>query len=211
MQALHKLALEPVAETMADHNSYGFRPERCTADAISQLFSALSHKGSAQWVLEGDIKSCFDKISHSWILQNICTDTKVLEQWLKAGFVEKGMLFPTTEGCPQGGIISPVAANMVLDGLEDLLDAFYGSQKAGKYDRRARQNKVHFVRYADDFVITGSSKELLENEIKPLVCDFLAERGLELSEEKTKVTHISDGSDFLGQNVRKYCFGNHPH
>jgi RNA-directed DNA polymerase len=207
MQALHKLALEPVAETMADYDSYGFRPERCTADAIDRLFNALSHKGSPQWILEGDIKACFDKISHQWMSQHICTDTKVLEQWLKAGYVEMGMLFPTTEGCPQGGIISPVAANMVLDGLEGLLDAFYGSKQAGEYDRRARKNKVHFVRYADDFVITARSKELLEDEIKPLVREFLAERGLELSEEKTKVTHISDGFDFLGQNVRKYCFG----
>jgi RNA-directed DNA polymerase len=103
MQALHKLALEPVAETTADRDSYGFRPERGTADAIAQLFNALSRKGSAQWILEGDIKSCFDKISHEWmLLQNICTDTKLLGQWLKAGFVEEGRLFPTTEGCPQG-------------------------------------------------------------------------------------------------------------
>lgn len=127
MQALHKLALEPVAETVADRNSYGFRPERCTADAIDQLFKVLSRKGSVQWVLEGDIKSCFDKISHEWMQQNICTDTKMLERWLKAGFVEKGQLFPATEGCPQGEIISPAAANMVLDGLEDLLDSIYGS------------------------------------------------------------------------------------
>jgi RNA-directed DNA polymerase len=129
MQALHKLALEPVAEMTADHNSYGFRPERCTADAIAQLFIALARKGSAQWVLEGDIKSCFDKISHQWMLQNICTDTKVLERWLKAGFVEEGKLYPTTTGCPQGGIISPVAANMVLDGLEELLRTSWGRQR----------------------------------------------------------------------------------
>jgi len=207
MQALHKLALEPVAETMADRNSYGFRPERCTTDAIDQLFKALSRKGSAQWVLEGDIKSCFDKISHEWMLQNICTDTKMLEWWLKAGFVEEGRLFPTTEGCPQGGIISPVAANMVLDGLEDLLGSIYGSQKIGGNRQRTQKHQVYFVRYADDFVITGNSKDLLENEVKPLVRDFLAERGLELSQEKTKVTHISEGFDFLGQNVRKYRCG----
>ncbi|MFC7518926.1 group II intron reverse transcriptase/maturase [Herbaspirillum sp. GCM10030257] len=207
MQALHKLALEPVAETMADHNSYGFRPGRCTADAIEQVFNVLSHKESAQWVLEGDIKACFDEISHPWMVQNICTDTKVLEQWLKAGFIEKGQLFPTTEGCPQGGIISPTAANMVLDGLEDLLGAFYGSSKIDGYNNRMCRNKVHFVRYADDWVITSTSKELLENEIKPLVREFLAERGLELSEEKTKVTHVSEGFNFLGQNVRKYCYG----
>ena len=207
MQALHKLALEPVAETTADRNSYGFRPERCTADAIAQLFNALSRKGSAQWILEGDIKSCFDKISHEWMLQNICTDTKLLGQWLKAGFVEEGTLFPTTEGCPQGGIISPVAANMVLDGLEALLDARYGSTGIDGTHQGSPKYQVYFVRYADDFVITCNSKELLVDEIKPMVCDFLAERGLELSQEKTRVTHISEGFDFLGQNVRKYRCG----
>jgi RNA-directed DNA polymerase len=207
MQALHKLALEPVAETTADHNSYGFRLERCPADAIAQLFIVLEQKSSAQWILEGDIKSCFDEISQSWMLQNICTDTKLLEKWLKAGYVEKGKLFPTTEGCPQGGIISPVAANMVLDGLEDLLGLKYGSQKIDGHRRRATKNRVYFIRFADDFVITGNSKELLENEVKPLVREFLAERGLALSEEKTKVTHISEGFDFLGQNIRKYRYG----
>ena len=207
MQALHKLALEPVAEMTADQNSYGFRPERCTADATTQLFLALSQKGAAQWVLEGDIKSCFDKISHEWMLQNICTDTRVLGQWLKAGFVEEGKLYPTAYGCPQGGIISPVAANMVLDGLQDLLGTLYGSKAIDGNYRRASKNKVYLVRYADDFIITGKSKELLENEVKPLVREFLAERGLELSEEKTRVTHLSEGFDFLGHNIRKYRFG----
>jgi RNA-directed DNA polymerase len=207
MQALHKLALEPIAETMADQNSYGFRPERCPADAIAQLFIVLARKGSAQWILEGDIKSCFDKISQTWMLHNICTDTKLLERWLKAGFVEKGTLFPTTEGCPQGGIISPVAANMVLDGLEDLLGSRYGSQKIDGNRRRIAKNRVYFIRFADDFVVTGNSKALLEDEVKPLIGEFLAERGLELSEEKTKVTHISEGFDFLGQNIRKYRYG----
>ncbi len=207
MQALHKLALEPVAEMTADHNSFGFRPERCTADATAQLFLALSQKGAAHWVLEGDIKSCFDTISHEWMSQNICTDTRVLAQWLKAGFIEEGKLFPTEQGCPQGGIISPVAANMVLDGLEDLLGTFYGSKAIDGYYRRASKNKVYFARYADDFIITGNSKELLEDEVKPLVREFLAERGLVLSEEKTRVTHLSEGFDFLGFNIRKYRCG----
>lgn len=204
MQALHMLGLEPVAETTADWNSYGFRPERCTADAIGHLFVALSQKGAAQWVLEGDIKGCFDHISHAWMLKNICTDTKVLAKWLKAGFVDEGRLFPTDEGTPQGGIISPVLANLVLDGLEDLMGAFYGSTKLDGREHRMLKHKVHFVRYADDFVITSNSKETLEDEIRPLVREFLADRGLELSEEKTRVTHISEGFDFLGQNVRVY-------
>ena len=95
----------------------------------------------------------------------------------------------------------------MLDGLEDLLGKRYGSRKMSRNGYRVRKFKVHFVRYADDFVITGTSRELLEDEIKPLIRGFLAERGLTLSEEKTRVTHISEGFDFLGQNVRKYRFG----
>jgi len=209
MQALYMLALEPVSETTADWNSYGFRPERSTADAIGQLFVVLAQPGAAQWVLEGDIKGCFDHISHEWMLKNICTDTEVLAKWLRAGYVDEGKLFPTEEGTPQGGIISPVLANLVLDGLEDLLGRLYGSRKLDGNNYRVSKHAVHFVRYADDFVITGKSREMLENEIKPLVRDFLASRGLTLSEEKTQVTHISEGFDFLGQNVRKYRLG-HP-
>jgi RNA-directed DNA polymerase len=196
MQALHLLALLPVSETTADWNSYGFRPERSTHDAIVQLHNDLAKMGSAQWVLEGDIKGCFDNIDHKWMLSNVCIDMQVLEKWLKSGYVEKGQLFPTNEGTPQGGIISPTLANLALDGLEDLLE-----------QRFSQREKVHYVRYADDFVITGVSKELLVNEVKPLVSEFLSSRGLTLSEEKTKVTHISEGFDFLGQNVRKYRFG----
>jgi RNA-directed DNA polymerase len=202
MQALHLLALQPVAEMTADWNSYGFRPERSTHDAIGQVFTMLARKSGAEWILEGDIKGCFDHISHEWMLKNICTDTKVLEKWLKAGVIDKGVFSPTSEGTPQGGIISPTLANIVLDGIEAALARRYPpTTNAG------RKAKVNFVRYADDFVITGASKEMLENEVKPMVRDFLAERGLTLSEEKTRVTHISEGFDFLGQNVRRYSFG----
>jgi len=207
MQSLHLLALEPVSETTADWNSYGFRPERATRDAIGHLFNVLSKEGSAQWVLEGDIKGCFDNISHRWMLDNVCTDTKVLERWLKAGYVENRTLFPTDAGTPQGGIISPVLSNLVLDGLEDLLGRKFGSRKLDGHNQKVHKFKVHFVRYADDFCISGISKELLEARVIPLVRDFLSERGLTLSVTKTKITHISEGFDFLGQNVRKYRFG----
>jgi RNA-directed DNA polymerase len=142
------------------------------------------------------------------MLKHICTDTLTLRKWLKSGYVDKKLLYPTDEGTPQGGIISPTLANLVLDGLEDLLISRFGRGHGPKRSKQTLANRcqVHFVRYADDFVITGNSKELLENEIRPLVCDFLAERGLTLSEEKTRVTHISEGFDFLGQNVRKYRF-----
>jgi RNA-directed DNA polymerase len=118
----------------------------------------------------------------------------MFRKWLKAGYLEKNVLYPTDSGTPQGGIISPVAANLTLDGLEKLLKSKYP----------ANQGKVNLIRFADDFVITGASRELLEQEIKPLVQGFLAERGLELSPEKTQITRIEDDFDFLGHNVRKY-------
>jgi RNA-directed DNA polymerase len=201
MQALHLLALEPVAEATADGHSYGFRPGRSTADAIGQCFLLLSKGYSPQWVLEGDIRGCFDNISHEWMLQHIPLDGKVLKKWLKAGYVENRTLFPTEAGTPQGGIISPTLANLTLDGLGRLLrDTFRPRKAKGK----TSNPKVHLVRYADDFIITGDSKELLENEVRPLVEQFLRDRGLEFSPEKTCVTHISEGFDFLGQNLRKY-------
>ncbi|HMV55078.1 MAG TPA: group II intron reverse transcriptase/maturase [Rhodocyclaceae bacterium] len=200
MQALHLLALSPVSETCADRNSYGFRPERSTADAIQQCHTVLSGRDKAQWVLEGDIKGCFDHISHDWLVSNVPMDREILRKWLKAGYVEMGRLFPTEAGTPQGGIISPTLANWALDGLEAELEARFGS----KGNRRSGKNKVNLVRYADDFIITGSSKELLENEVKPMVAAFLATRGLELSQEKTRITHVAEGFDFLGQTVRKF-------
>jgi RNA-directed DNA polymerase len=200
MQALHLLALEPISETLADSNSYGFRPARSTADAMEQCFKVLSKKGSAQWVLEGDIAACFDNIDHDWLIHNIPANKQVLRKWLKAGYIDKGNLFPTEKGTPQGGIISPTLANMTLDGLQKVVD--------GVIPRTTRRGqnvaKVNFVRYADDFIITGGSKEILENEIKPAVIEFFKSRGLSLSEEKTKISHITEGYDFLGQNVRRY-------
>jgi RNA-directed DNA polymerase len=197
MQALHLLALAPVAETTADKNSYGFRPGRSTADAIGQSFLMLSHKDSATWVLEGDLRGCFDNISHEWMLRQIPTDKAVLRKWLKAGFVEKRILFPTEAGTPQGGIVSPTLANLTLDGLERMLKEKFSG-------KRTPSLRVNLIRYADDFIITGTSKELLENEVKPLVEQFLRDRGLQLSPEKTCVTHIENGFDFLGQNLRKH-------
>lgn len=200
MQALYLLALEPVSETQADANSYGFRPMRSTADAIEQLFVNLSRSSSAKWVLEGDIKGCFDNIDHDWLIRNVRMDRAVLQKWLKAGYMESGSLHPTGAGTPQGGIISPVLANIALDGLEEVLLSNFGR----KNTKAAYKTKVNYVRYADDFVITGISRELLEEEVRPLVSAFMAERGLELSAKKTVVTLVEDGFDFLGQNVRTY-------
>jgi RNA-directed DNA polymerase len=193
MQALHKLALAPVAETTADRNSYGFRELRSCHDAIAAAFNALSKPNSATWILEGDIEGCYDNISQPWMLANIPTDGVVLRKWLRSGYVENGVTYPTHKGTPQGGVISPTLSNMTLDGLEEAI-------------RRAvpRRCRVNFIRYADDFIITGKSKHLLVKHVLPVVKTFLAERGLQLSEEKTKITHIRDGFTFLGQHFRKH-------
>ncbi len=199
MQALYLLALDPIAEVISDPNSYGFRQERSPADAIEQCFSALSRQNSAQWILEADIKSCFDQISHEWLLTHIPMEKAILQKWLKAGFIEKHVLHATEEGTPQGGICSPVLANMTLDGLEKVL-----REKFPKHPRGGSNEKINFVRFADDFIVTGKSKEILENEVKPFVEQCMKERGLTLSQEKTLVTPIENGFNFLGQHLRKY-------
>ena len=193
MQALYLQALIPIAEETADPNSYGFRPDRSAADALRQCHILLSRKVSPQWILEGDIRSCFDTISHAWLMNNIPMDKVVLGQWLKTGYVDKNVLFPSEQGTPQGGIASPTLATMVLDGLERLLK-----------ERFPRRSKVNFVRFADDWIVTGPSEELLEDQVLPVIVAFLRERGLEISPEKTRVVHIRDGFTFLGQRVRRY-------
>jgi RNA-directed DNA polymerase len=192
-QALEQMALDPVAECRADGMSNGFRKFRSTHDAIGACFNALRLKGSPVWILEGDISGCFDNFDHQWIMDHIPTNKRKLRMWLKAGCMENALMQSTKRGTPQGGIISPTLANMALDGMETLLKQTFG-----------RKHKIHFVRYADDFIITGATKQLLEEEVKPLIIQFLHSRGLALSESKTRISHINDGFDFLGFNVRKY-------
>jgi RNA-directed DNA polymerase len=202
MQALYLLALEPAVECKSDPNSYGFRQGRSTHDARQQLFVSLSQKASAEWVLDADIAGFFDHINHEWLLKHVHMDKRILLKWLKSGAVDKGQLLRTEEGTPQGGIISPVLANITLNGLESGLQRHLRAQLGVKPAERA---KVNLVRYADDFVVTGASQEVLETLVKPWVEAFLRERGLQLSEEKTKVVHIEQGFDFLGWNFRKYA------
>jgi RNA-directed DNA polymerase len=206
-QALHLLALQPIAETTADKSSYGFRPFRSCHDAIERCYIHLSRRDSAVWVLEGDIKGCFDNISHQWLIENIPMDRKVLQQWLNAGFIENKRLSPTVKGTPQGGIISPTLANMTLDGLETAIDKEFGIKIRPDGCRKNNPHKIHFIRYADDFIVTASDKDILETKVKPLIESFLGLRGLQLSPEKTKITHITEGFDFLGQNIRMYPRG----
>jgi RNA-directed DNA polymerase len=192
MQALHLLALAPVAETQADPNSYGFRAYRGCADAIEQAFICLARRTSGTQVLEGDITACFDEISHPWLCAHVLMDRRILRQWLAAGYVWQGTLFPTTAGTPQGGVISPTLANIALDGLEDCVH------------QAAAPHTAHFIRYADDFLVITRERVVLEEQVKPAIHTFLRERGLTLSVKKTVITSIRDGFDFLGQHLRKY-------
>jgi RNA-directed DNA polymerase len=193
MQALYKLALAPVAETLADRNSYGFREGRGCADASAAAFNALSKPNSATWIVEADITGGYDTMGQTWMLDHIPMAREVLRKWLEAGYMEDGKVYPTRTGAPQGGISRPSLANLTLDGLERAV-------------RHAvpRRCRVNFVRYADDFIVTGKSKRLLMEHVRPAIEAFLAERGLELSKEKTASTHIKDGFTFLGQTFRKH-------
>ena len=195
MQALYALALKPVAETTADSHSYGFREKRSLHDAVKQCFISLATKVAAPSVLDADITACFDKINHQWLLDNIPLPKRILKQWLACGYIEQSEYFETKEGSPQGGIISPILANMTLDGLQGLI------QKGLAYKKR---NKLNVIRYADDFVVTGKSESFLRDEVLPDIEQFLKPRGLTLSVEKTHVRSIQQGFDFLGFNIRKY-------
>jgi RNA-directed DNA polymerase len=201
MQALYLLALDPVLEAVSDPNSYGFRKNRSTADAMGQLFVKMSQKASARWVLDADIEGFFDNINHDWLIEHVCMDKTILRKWLKSGVVDRAQLLATTAGTPQGGIISPALANWTLNGLETGLIKHLGAKFGTS---KIKGLKTGVVRYADDFVVPCGSQELLETEIRPWIEAFLAKRGLRLSQAKTKIVHIDQGFDFLGWNFRKY-------
>ena len=144
----------------------------------------------------------FRSISHDWLIENIPMDKSVLKQFLKAEFVFQDKLFPTDEGTPQGGVISPILANMALDGIQKVLSDRFHTNRLGKIDLRFKNaHKVNLVRYADDFIVTAATPEIAE-EAKMLIRDFLGTRGLELSEEKTLITHIDNGFDLLVNDLQ---------
>lgn len=195
VQALYHLALDPIAELKADARSYGFRKYRSTQDVQKYLRQALALGNRARWILDADIKGFFDNISHKWIMNNIPMNKRILEQWLKAGHIASGKLFESISGVPQGGIISPTIANMVLDGLEKLIEDFskkLEKERNKKLGKSVKSPKINFVRYADDFVVTSVRREYLVELIKVLD-EFLKTRGVELNLEKTKIYHIKDG------------------
>ena len=190
VQTLYALALQPVAETWADRRSFGFQRGRSAKDACAYIRYCLGRRSSPGWVLEGDIRSCFDTISHEWLCQNIPMNQKILTEILKAGYLEHGEIYLTEAGVPQGGPLSPFLANMALDGMESLLDAAF------------KRKKVHLARYADDFIVTAGSEKTAQR-VMDTIAGFLAERGMALSDEKTKITRVSDGFDFLGWHFCK--------
>jgi RNA-directed DNA polymerase len=189
-QAVVVNALEPEWEAVFESNSYGFRPGRSCQDAIGQSFTRLRN-GKDTWVLEADIKGFFDNIAHESILRQLGNfpGRARIEGWLKAGFFYQGEYTPTEMGTPQGGVISPLLANIGLHGLEDFI--------------KATNKKLGVVRYADDFIVTARDKGSLERA-QTQIQQWLSERGLELCTEKTLIASIEDGFDFLGFNHRHY-------
>ncbi len=198
LQAIVKNALEPCWEAQFERSSYGFRPGRSTHDAIEKIFRGIRPNGKKKWVIDADIKGCFDNIDHQHLMKALGNfpARKLIHQWLKAGYVDKNTFNQTEAGTPQGGLISPLLANIALHGMEQTLGI--------RYDRRGQitSNRI-VIRYADDFVCLCETKEDAQVVINHLN-QWLKTRGLELNEEKTKIVHINKGFDFLGFNVRHY-------
>lgn len=159
-------------------------------DVATYLKLVLGSVYAKRWVLEADIKGFYDNLSHEWLLKNIPMEKKILREFLKAGFILDNKMGPTDYGVPQGGVISPVIANRALDGLEERIQQTY-------------QGCI-LVRYADDFIVIGPNEQVLQEQIKPVVTEFLAERGLELKQEKTSITSIEQGFDFLGFHFKEF-------
>ena len=191
-QAIVKNSLEPEWEAVLEPNSYGYRCGRSCHDAIQQCFARLKGRPNFdRWVLDADLKGFFDNIAHESILTMIDSypKRKLIKGWLKAGFIDRGTYNPTDTGTAQGAVISPLLANIGLHGLEDFI--------------KSHNPKLGIVKYADDFIVTAKDKESLE-KLFTLIKQWLFKRGLEISEEKTRIVHIDDGFNFLGFNLRHY-------
>jgi RNA-directed DNA polymerase len=201
VQGVVKTAIEPQFEATFEPNSYGFRPAHSAHDAIDDIFKCLAKK--KKWVLDADIKGCFDNIDHNHLLKLI--DGKVakatIKQWLRAGIMENQEFQSSDVGTPQGGIISPLLANIALDGMETYL--YDKLREKGYKVTELYKGQIRIIRYADDFVVVHENKEVIADS-KIIIAEWLKERGLELSEEKTRIVHSTEGFDFLGFNVRHY-------
>ncbi len=220
LQATTKLAIEPYYEARFESCSYGFRPAMGTHDAVDKIASVLLNK--PKWVLDADIKGCFDNIDHKFLLKQIETHWRpIVRQWLKVGYMYEKELHATEMGTPQGGAISPLLANIVLDQMEtDLIEHLRSikgwknkigsttvskgvNRKTKKEYKQRKDLKLAVVRYADDFVVIHDDKKVIE-ESKKYIDDWLKRRGLELSEEKTQIVHSTVGFNFLGHHIRHY-------
>src|SRR5262245_13145761 len=205
-QALVKAALEPEWEARFEPNSYGFRPGRSAHDAIKAIHGAIRQK--PKWLLDADIAKCFDRIDQTALLAKLNTSPRlrrVIKGWLKAGVMDGEELFPTTAGTPQGGVISPLLANVALHGLETMISE--------KFPRRRGFSPPKVVRYADDFVVLHEDREVIEQSRESLT-EWLSGMGLELKESKTRITHTLEategeeaGFEFLGFKIRQYPAG----
>ena len=214
IQAMVKNALEPYWEAQFEPTSYGFRPARSAKDAMARLFINLKcTRGKygcvppkKQWIVEGDIKGCFDNISHNYLIKSIGNfpARKLIKYWLSSGYIDNNIFYETNQGTPQGGIISPLLANIALHGLEKKLGIKYTEHKVkGRKTTWLNKTERAIVRYADDFVILCQTKEDAI-KTKEKTANWLKQRGLELSPEKTKITHVKEGFDFLSWNFRLY-------
>src|SRR6266516_456768 len=198
LQAMVKNALEPAWEARFEGSSYGFRPGRSCQDAIEKIFLLARPNKTKKWVLDADIRGAFDNISHEYLCNAIgpVPGRELIKQWLKAGYVEQEVFHATERGTPQGGVASPSLANIALHGMEEASGVKYSSQGSLK-------GKRAIVRYADDFVCFCETREDAE-QVQKILVEWLKERGLTLSEEKTRIVHLTEGFDFLGFNVRQY-------
>jgi RNA-directed DNA polymerase len=204
-QARVKNALEPEWEARFEPRSYGFRPGRCCQDAAESLYGTLKGKSKRTWILDADLTAAFGKISHSFLLAQLGTfpARDMIAGWLKAGVFEAGKGFaPTEEGTPQGGIISPVLLNVALHGLEEAAGVRYQDGDATLVEK----DSPALVRYADDFAACCHTRQQAE-QVKARLAGWLAQRGLSLNEEKTRIVHLAQGFNFLGWNIRRYRNG----
>ena len=209
-QALVKSALEPEWESRLEGTSYGFRPGRSAQDAIARIYLCIKH--DSYYVLDADIAKCFDRINHDYLLSKIhCPSSlkKDLKQWLKAGVLDNGIFEDTEAGTPQGGVISPLLANIALDGMVRLIETMY--------PKKRNVVQATIIRYADDFVVISPSLKIIE-QCKTAISEWLKPVGLEIKPEKTRICHTlkpieydgkteEPGFDFLGFNIRQYPVG----
>src|SRR5256714_3008644 len=198
LQAMVKNALEPAWEARFEGSSYGFRPGRSCHDAIEKIYGLARPNKTKKWILDADIRGAFDNISHDYLVKAIgpVPGKELIKQWLKAGYVEHGEFHATEQGTPQGGVASPLLANIALHGMGEAIGV--------TYDYRGQLiSKRAVVRYADDFVCFCETREDAER-VQGILTEWLKERGLTLSEEKTRIVHLTKGFDFLGFNIRHY-------